>query len=95
MVTWDRLTYRAEPPAGCSPRISVRTGGTAQPGATWSGWTPVEQGGRVEASSRYIQYRVEADRGCSPVLRGVGITSNAPPPVTVYEVGPTGPAPPR
>jgi hypothetical protein len=88
MVTWDRLTYRAELPASGCLRISVRTGGTAQPDATWSGWTPVDQGGRVEASSRYIQYRVEADRGCSPVLRGVGITSNAPPPVPIHEAAP-------
>jgi hypothetical protein len=42
----------------------------------------VGQGGRVSAGSRYAQYRVELTRvrgGNSPVLSGVGITSNAVP----------------
>src|SRR5262249_17376776 len=82
MVTWDRLSYRADIPAGTSLQISVRTGSTRTPDATWSAWTAVGQGGRVDASSRYIQYRVDlstAAPGSTPVLHGVGITNNAMP----------------
>jgi hypothetical protein len=88
MVTWDRLTYQAQVPAGATVRVYVRTGSTATPGATWTGWTAVRQGGRVTASSRYAQYRVELTRsagGKSPVLGGVGITSDAAPPNTPTE----------
>ncbi|MGN9906616.1 DUF4082 domain-containing protein [Phytohabitans sp. LJ34] len=80
MVTWDRLTYGATVPIGCSLRISVRTGSTSTPDASWSAWTPVAQGGRVEASSRYVQYRVELTAvraGRTPALHWLGITSNA------------------
>jgi hypothetical protein len=81
MVNWGRLTYRADVPAGCALRISVRTGSTDQPDATWSAWTPVAQGGRVDASSRYVQYRVEIQTvlGRAPVLFEVGITNDARP----------------
>jgi hypothetical protein len=86
MVTWDRLTYAATVPIGCSLRISVRTGSTSTPDASWSAWTPVAQGGRIKASSRYVQYRVELTAvraGRTPTLHYLGITNNAtytPPP---------------
>src|SRR5262249_46904598 len=82
MVTWDRLSYRADLPAGTSLQVSVRTGSMRTPDASWSAWVPVGQGGRVDASSRYIQYRVDMSTttpGSPPVLRGVGITNNAMP----------------
>jgi hypothetical protein len=82
MVTWDRLSYRADLPLGTVLRISVRTGSTSTPDATWSGWSTVRQGGRVTGSSRYVQYRVQmwtARPGATPVLRGVGITSSGMP----------------
>jgi hypothetical protein len=88
MVTWDRLTYQAEVPAGATLRLSVRTGSTSTPDATWTGWTAVGQGDRVVAGSRFAQYRVELTRarnGNSPILRGVGITSDAAPLVTPGE----------
>ena len=79
MVTWDRLIYRADVPRGTSLRISVRTGNTATPDRSWTGWVTVDQGGRVDASSRYIQYRVEMSTtavGSTPVVSGIGITDN-------------------
>jgi hypothetical protein len=82
MVTWDRLRYRADVPAGSSLRISVRMGSTPTPDATWSAWTPVDQGGRVAGSSRYLQYRVEMGTtaaGRTPVLRDIGVTHNGVP----------------
>ncbi len=88
MVTWDRLTYRADVPAGTSLRISVRTGSTATPDATWSAWVPVSQGGRVVASSRYLQYRLElatAQPTRTPVLRDIAITNDAVPVTPIGE----------
>jgi hypothetical protein len=79
MVTWDRLTYQADLPAGTTLRVFVRTGSISTPDATWSGWTEVGDGGRVDASSRYLQYRVEMSTSrpeSTPVLRGIGITNN-------------------
>jgi hypothetical protein len=79
MVHWDRLTYQATVPAGASLRLYVRTGSTSTPDASWSSWTAVGQGGKVPGGSRYAQYRVALTRtagGVSPVLHGVGITSD-------------------
>jgi hypothetical protein len=91
MVTWDRLTYQADIPAGTALRVFVRTGSISTPDATWSGWTEAGNGGRVDASSRYIQYRVELSTsrsGSTPVLRGIGITNNGVPFDPPTETGP-------
>jgi hypothetical protein len=82
MVTWDRLTYQADIPAGAGLRISVRIGSTSKPDATWSAWTPVPANGRVVGSSRYLQYRVELSStvpSATPVLRDVAITNSGTP----------------
>jgi hypothetical protein len=82
MVTWDRLTYRADVPANSTVQISVRTGNSATPDATWSAWTPVANGGRVDASSRYLQYRVDIVTrapGKGPVVQDVEVTNNGTP----------------
>jgi Domain of unknown function (DUF4082)/Bacterial Ig-like domain len=90
MVTWDRLSYQASVPAGATVRLYVRTGSTSTLGAGWTGWKQVGQGDRVVGGSRYAQYRVEltgASGGASPVLHGVGITSDAQPSDTPTETG--------
>ena len=82
MVTWDRLTYQADVPAGATLRVSVRIGSTSKPDASWSAWTPVASGGRVVGDSRYLQYRLEMSTtggANSPVLRDIGITNNGTP----------------
>ena len=86
MVTWDRLVYFADQPAGSQLQISVRTGSTPTPDGTWTAWTSAGQGSRVDASSRYIQYQVNlvAGKG-APVLRAVGITHNGQLPVSPGE----------
>jgi hypothetical protein len=89
MVTWDRLTYQSEVPAGASLKVFIRTGSTSAPDASWSSWTELSQGDRVAGSSRYAQYRVELTRarsGESPAVSGVGITSDAQPIVDPTEV---------
>ncbi|WP_229068355.1 DUF4082 domain-containing protein [Actinoplanes sp. DH11] len=80
MVNWDRLSYQAQVPAGAGVRLFVRTGSTSVPDASWTGWTEVGQGERVTGGSRYAQYRAELTRspgGRTPVLLGMGITSDA------------------
>jgi methionine-rich copper-binding protein CopC len=87
MVTWDRLTYGADLPTGSQLQVSVRTGSTPTPDGTWTGWASVGQGSRVDASSRYIQYRVDLVAGSkgAPVLRAVGVTHNGQLPVSGRE----------
>ncbi|MFF5075981.1 DUF4082 domain-containing protein [Actinoplanes sp. NPDC000266] len=89
MVTWDRLSYQASVPVGASVRLYVRTGSTSSPGGSgWTGWKAVGEGDRVVGGSRYAQYRVELTRGgASPVLHGVGITSDAKPVADPTETG--------
>jgi len=83
MVTWDRVTYRADAPRGSGLRVSVRTGSTARPDATWSAWAPVTPGARVGTSSRYLQYRVEV---VGPLVRlEFGVTHNGRPPAAITE----------
>ena len=87
MVTWDRLVYFADQPSGSQLQVSVRTGSMPTPDGTWTAWTPVSQGGRVDASSRYVQYQVNLVAGSkgAPVLRAVGITHNGQLPVSPGE----------
>jgi hypothetical protein len=77
MVGWDRLTYRADRPGDSSLRVSVRTGSSLVPDASWTAWAPADPGTRLGTSSRYIQYRIElsaSSSGLTPVLRALGIT---------------------
>ena len=89
MVTWDRVTVRADVPPGTSVRVSVRTGSMSTPDATWTAWTPVGADGLVATDSRYLQYRIELTTtvpGRSPVLRDIAVTHNGDPfnPPTEY-----------
>jgi hypothetical protein len=82
MVTWDRLTYQADIPAGATIKISVRIGSTSTPDATWSAWRPVAANGRVVGSSRYLQYRVDLSStvpSSTPVLKDIAITNSGTP----------------
>jgi hypothetical protein len=91
MVTWDRATWRADVPAGTTLTVQVRIGSTARPDASWSGWQTLSgPGARVPGSSRYLQYRLTLTSraaGSSPVVWGIGFTSNLGPPAHVTEVG--------
>jgi hypothetical protein len=80
MVTWDRGFWYGKVPAGATVRVSVRTGSSARPNATWSRWVPLRSSGdRVTGDSRYVQYRLTLSRGASgraPVVTAVGFTHN-------------------
>jgi len=90
-VNWQALSWSADTPTGTGVELSVRTGDTATPDASWSPFAPVAASGApVGGSSRYIQYRVElstSDDGRSPSLAAVTIaystaTDTEPPTIT-------------
>jgi hypothetical protein len=56
---WATVTWGADVPAGTSLTVSVRTGNSATPGASWTAWRVLPSpGSAIAATSRYAQYRV-------------------------------------
>ncbi|GEM_PF-1415539 len=85
-VSWDDSTS-----AGSSVEFAVRTGATAAPDPTWSGWFAVANGDTVPDSlnSRYIQYRADLayqNPASLPMLFEVRIDYGQP---LTEDVGPT------
>jgi hypothetical protein len=76
-VTWNTATWTADLPAGTAAVVSVRTGNTASPDSSWTGFTTVPTSGAVVgASARYLQYRVTfttSTPGQSPALRDLTV----------------------
>jgi len=73
---WGTLAWDATTPAGTGVALSVRTGDTPTPDASWSAFTAVGNGADVPGSSRYIQYRAaltSTDAGRSPELAQVSV----------------------
>ncbi|MFL6127503.1 MAG: DUF4082 domain-containing protein [Mycobacteriales bacterium] len=82
MVTWGRARWQAEVPAGTSVTVGVRTGSTASPDASWTGWRPVGQDGVVGGSSRYLQYQLVLTGragAATPVVSSVSVTNSGHP----------------
>ena len=80
MVSWRVATWDADVPKKTSVTVSVRTGSTSTPDATWTSWVAVPSNGASIADlvrdSRYLQYRVEltGTEKATPVVRSVGFT---------------------
>ena len=75
-AAWGALNWNSATPAGTGIALSVRTGDTPTPDGTWSGFTPVSNGGDVPGSSRFVQYRADltsSDPAQTPVLSEVSI----------------------
>ena len=90
-VGWAALDVDTQAPDATSLALSVRTGDTADPDASWSNWTPVVIDADIPGSSRYVQYRASlatTDTALTPVLEEVRIgyadaeTDTTPPTVT-------------
>ena len=81
VVDWQDLTWEADVPEVTWLDVQVRTGHTAEPGSTWSPWTPVAwSGGRVAATARFLQYRADmatTDPAWTPVLHRVRVAYSA------------------
>lgn len=59
VTRWQRISWDDTTPFGSSVFIAIRTGNTAEPDSSWSGWLSVRKGDFIPDSmaSRYIQYR--------------------------------------
>ena len=71
---WGKASWTADTPAGTTLDVSVRTGNTPTPGATWSAFAPLSNGGNVGTSGRYAQYRAQLSSSAgtaTPRLRDI------------------------
>ena len=67
-VLWDSASWNAGVPAGTTAVVRYRTGNSANPNTTWSGYTTLgSSGASINVRSRYIQYQVVMTTG-SPTL---------------------------
>jgi hypothetical protein len=86
VMTWDRLFWQADAPAGASLAFRART---SIDGVTWSSWSgPLTTSGSPVASppGRYLQYRIEmatTDLTTSPIVRAVTAAALGPAPPIV------------
>ena len=80
-VDWQEMQWQANTPAGTTLAMSVRTGESPMPDATWSAFMPISSPGALGLHSRYIQYRADmssADPNQTPSLADVAITGVVP-----------------
>lgn len=90
-TSWHTVSWDDSTPSGSLVEVAVRTGTTAAPDPTWSGWYAVANGDTVPDSldSRYIQYRATLEYrnpASLPMLFEVRIDYG---PGLTYDVGPT------
>jgi hypothetical protein len=80
MTDWDRATTQGELPKRTTVTLSFRTGSMSTPDDSWSKWTTVPKSGRIDGSSRYLQYRLTIEAkpaATAPSISAVGFTNNA------------------
>jgi hypothetical protein len=98
VADWGTLSWRATVPAGGRVDVFTRSGNTATPDDTWSGWSgPYASSDGEEIKSpnaRYIQWKaVLAGKSSSPVLTSVSaayVQRNLRPKVSSLTVHPSG-----
>jgi hypothetical protein len=79
-VSWFNLVWNAVVPINTGLAMSVRTGHTPTPDASWTAFGPVGQSGAlIRVSARYAQYRAElstTDFNETPELQDVTLNSS-------------------
>ena len=78
VVDWDAIQWTARTPEGTALSVAVRTGDTAAPDETWTGFAAIAAPGPLGLRSRYIQYRAvmtSVDPGRTPELEDIAISS--------------------
>lgn len=72
---WQALDVAALAPSGTSVVLQVRTGNTATPDGSWTGFATVNAGADIPGNSRYIQYRatLTGTTTVSPTLERVAV----------------------
>ena len=81
-ANWNNISWIADVPSGTTLALSVRTGSTATPDATWTPFVAVTPGA-LSLQSRYIQYRAAlatSDVRITPSLSDIRISGVALPP---------------
>jgi uncharacterized cupredoxin-like copper-binding protein len=59
-VSWSTASWSSTAPSGCSVKISVRTGNTPTPDASWTSFVLLPgSGSPVGTAARYLQYRAD------------------------------------
>lgn len=98
IASWGRISWEAEAPAGAVCRFQTRSGNSAEPGQSWSDWSPPYQKGDGEAvlspKARFLQFKalLTASTGkAGPSLAKAEVfylPSNVPPVVNRLDVLP-------
>jgi hypothetical protein len=72
VVQWNSLSWMNQAPTGTAVTLSVHTGNTPVPDASWTSFTTIPaSGGAINATSRYAQYRAtltSTDSAVTPSL---------------------------
>ncbi len=75
---WGKLTSTVQKPAGTNVTFETRSGNTATPDGTWSGWQAVNAGDAIASpDNRYIQYRANlstSDASVTPSVEQVTLS---------------------
>ena len=90
-ITWD-----ADTSISSTLALSLRTGNTPAPDATWTSFTPIGSGDPIGSGFHYLQYRADLatiDLNQTPVLRSVNIPYNTTPDTTPPSIVNRSPAP--
>jgi hypothetical protein len=82
-ANWQNATWTSAVPTGTGLTVSIRTGNTATPDATWTAYAPITSGAALSRTSRYVQFSVTMTTSggltTTPELRDLVLTySNAP-----------------
>jgi hypothetical protein len=75
-TTWGTLSWTGVLPTGTAVALSVRTGDTPTPDASWTAFQQISNGSAIGPSSRYLQYRAAlsaTDDFSTPQLQEVTI----------------------
>jgi hypothetical protein len=78
LSTFGRVRWEGAAPAGSSVALSVRSGNSEKPDATWSAWTPAAGGGEAKVPvARFFQWKADlapGAKGESPSVERVEMT---------------------
>jgi hypothetical protein len=97
-VTWGTTSWTATTPAGTSVAISVRTGNTPTPDASWTSFALLSASGTsIDTLARYLQYRADlatdspSNPDLLPALNNITIDYILPQVATLQSGSPTVP----
>jgi hypothetical protein len=92
-ATWLALQSTVQEPTGTSVAFATRTGETAVPDGTWSGWEAIVGTGVASPVGRYAQYQAtltSGDLAVSPVVDEVQLcytVADVTPPAAIAQLG--------